>query len=215
MRLTIVYDNEVFMQGIGLQSDWGFACQINTSKDTILFDTGTNGDILLNNMEKLHLNPYEIRKIVISHEHNDHNGGLPVLSPFLTTCDIYRLKPNPLNGVLRNICVEKPQQICENIWTTGRLKGPIDEQALMLKGRNGCYVLTGCSHPGVETILHEAQQVGDIVGIIGGFHGFHSLSALEKLKCICPCHCTKYKREIRKRYPQTYTACGVGQHIEL
>ena len=30
MKLTIVYDNEVAKKGIGLKSDWGFACLIQT-----------------------------------------------------------------------------------------------------------------------------------------------------------------------------------------
>jgi 7,8-dihydropterin-6-yl-methyl-4-(beta-D-ribofuranosyl)aminobenzene 5'-phosphate synthase len=215
MRLTIVYDNEIFMQGIGLHSDWGFACQIKTSRDTVLFDTGANGEILLSNMEKLHLSTYEIKKIVISHEHKDHNGGLSFLSPFLTNSEVYRLKSDKPHKFFRSIYVEKPQKICENIWTTGRLKGPVDEQALVLKGRNGWYILTGCSHPGVETILNSGQKVGPIVGIIGGFHGFHSFSVLNELECVCPCHCTRYKHEIKKRYPQSYTSCGVGQIIEI
>lgn len=215
MILTIVYDNEIFTGGIGLQSDWGFACQIKTSRGTVLFDTGANGQILLGNMEKLHLSTQEIKKIVISHEHKDHSGGLPLLSSFLTDSEVYRLKSDKSSKNLNSICVEKPRKICENIWTTGRLEGPVDEQSLVVKGKNGWYVLTGCSHPGVETILHAAQNIGHVVGIIGGFHGFHSFSILKELECVCPCHCTRYKREIKKRYPQSYLSCGVGQMIEI
>ncbi|RLF37862.1 MAG: MBL fold hydrolase, partial [Thermoplasmata archaeon] len=75
MRLTIVYDNEVFEENPNLKSDWGFSCFIE-GKEKILFDTGTRGDILVSNMKALNVDPREINKIVISHEHFDHNGGL-------------------------------------------------------------------------------------------------------------------------------------------
>lgn len=35
MRLIIVYDNEVYTKGIGLQKDWRFACLIETKHDNI------------------------------------------------------------------------------------------------------------------------------------------------------------------------------------
>lgn len=215
MKMTIVYDNEVFTKNIGLKSDWGFACLIKTSQDTILFDTGANGKILLYNMALLHKNPSEIKKIVISHEHTDHSGGLPSLYPFLNNSEIYRLKHEKTNETTRTICVEKPQELCANIWTTGPLKGPPEEQALILGGKNGIYVVTGCSHPGVETILRAAQKIGNVVGILGGFHGFHSYHVLDGLTHVFPCHCTRYKNHIKKHHPNTYQPCGVGQSIEI
>jgi 7,8-dihydropterin-6-yl-methyl-4-(beta-D-ribofuranosyl)aminobenzene 5'-phosphate synthase len=169
MNLTIVYDNDVFTKGIGLRSDWGFACLIHTSQETILFDTGAKGSILLHNMEILHLNPTEIKKIIISHEHSDHNGGLTTLSRLVPDVDLYRLLPNTSNTIHHSIARTTMQKINDAVWTTGRLKGPIDEQALILKGKTGSYVLTGCSHPGVETILQTAQHIGPIRGIIGGW----------------------------------------------
>jgi len=69
MKLTIIYDNEVYKKDIGLKSDWGFSCLIETKDETILFDTGARGELLLSNMEKLRINPESISKIVISHEH--------------------------------------------------------------------------------------------------------------------------------------------------
>jgi 7,8-dihydropterin-6-yl-methyl-4-(beta-D-ribofuranosyl)aminobenzene 5'-phosphate synthase len=215
MNLIIVYDNNIYTNGIGLQSDWGFACLITTPQETILFDTGAKGDILLHNLEILHLNPSEIKKIVISHEHSDHNGGLKVLSRFIPDVDLYRLLPNTSKTILQYPDRNTMQKINETIWITGRLKGPIDEQALILKGKTGWYVLTGCSHPGVKTILQAAQCKGDVRGIIGGFHDFHTLSVLNGLDLICPCHCTKYKQKIRKQYTDTCIPCGVGQRIKI
>ena len=83
MKLTVVYDNDLYRKDIGLQSDWGFSCLIESKDDKILFDTGTNGEILLNNIKKLNIDPFKINKIVISHEHKDHNGGLQTLIPYI------------------------------------------------------------------------------------------------------------------------------------
>ena len=217
MKLTIVYDNEVFRSGVDLKSDWGFACFIETTKkENILFDTGAKGKILLENMQNLKINPEKIDKIVISHEHWDHNGGLePLLDLLDKKVEVYRLEEPKKTDVTTNIVTES-QKISSGIYTTGRLQGsPVDEQSLVLKGKKGWYVLTGCSHPGVEKILRKANQIGDIVGLIGGFHGFNNFSVLKHLELIYPCHCTKYKQEIRKKFAKSSQNCGVGKIIEL
>jgi len=91
MKLTIVYDNDVYKKDIGLKSDWGFSCLIETGEETILFDTGAKGRLLLYNMKKLDIDPSSINKIVISHEHWDHNGGLESLIAFVVDAELYRL----------------------------------------------------------------------------------------------------------------------------
>ena len=97
MRLTIVYDNTVYKKNIGLKSDWGFSCLMETKDTTILFDAGAKGDILLRNMEKPGINPSTISKIVISHEHWDHSGGLKALVPLVHDVELYRLaKESPI-----------------------------------------------------------------------------------------------------------------------
>jgi len=35
MKLTIVYDNEVYKKDAGLKSDWGFSCLIDTENENI------------------------------------------------------------------------------------------------------------------------------------------------------------------------------------
>jgi len=215
MKLTIVYDNEIYKRDMGLKSDWGFACLIETKHDTILFDTGANGEILLSNMDRLNINPKDIKKIVISHEHWDHKGGLKSLVPYVKDIEVYHLSYEAPNEKMISIIPEMSKKISEKVWTTGRLEGLVDEQSLVLKCDDGCYVLTGCSHPGVEKILHAAEQIGNVTGIIGGFHGFNKFSVLENLGFICPCHCTAHKKDIQMAFPNISSSCGVGKIIDL
>ena len=215
MKLTIVYDNNVLKKEMGLESDWGFSCLIQTQNKNILFDTGTKGRILLNNMKKLDIDPKNIDIIVLSHEHHDHIGGLKSLIPYLSNIELYKIGKNSNNGKIKSIIPEKPEKISDNVWTTGRLKGTIGEQSLVLHGIKGWYVLTGCSHPGVGKIIQKAKEIGKVVGIIGGFHGFKNLEILEDLDFICPCHCTKIKEEFIDKYPEKAFKCGVGKVIEI
>ena len=74
ITLISVYDN--YQVNPDLTIAWGFGCIIKTSQELILFDTGGNSEVLLSNMEKLGINLNSIKKVIISHIHNDHVGGL-------------------------------------------------------------------------------------------------------------------------------------------
>lgn len=215
MKLTIVYDNDIYRNDIGLKSDWGFACVIETKSDTILFDTGAQGKILLSNMEKLTLDPRDMQKIVISHDHGDHRGGLSSLVPYVQHSELYHLSHDVPIETMKSIVPEIPEKICDNVWTTGRLHGLVDEQSLVLQGKHGWYVLTGCSHPGVGQILQIARKIGNVIGLIGGFHGFNNFQLVENLDFICPCHCTAHKEDLQKAFPDKISECGVGKIIEI
>ena len=55
MRITIIYDNVV--SNPELIPDWGFACLAETKGYALLFDTGAKSTILLQNMQKLGIDP--------------------------------------------------------------------------------------------------------------------------------------------------------------
>jgi 7,8-dihydropterin-6-yl-methyl-4-(beta-D-ribofuranosyl)aminobenzene 5'-phosphate synthase len=210
MKIRIVYDNTIHQNTVGVHSAWGFSCHLETPKKTILFDTGAKGDILLNNMEKMGIHLQEIELIVISHEHWDHNGGLEALIAAGVEAEVLRISRKNSSSRLKTQIVNHEQKICEDVYTTGKLHDHIPEQSLVVQGKNGWYVLTGCAHPGVEQILTTAAKHGEIIGLLGGLHGFSNYPLLKNLKLICPCHCTSHRREILQLYPTTAIEGGVG-----
>jgi len=216
MKLTIVYDNEVYKKDVGLKSDWGFSCLIETDNENILFDTGAKGKILLNNMDKLDIDPRKIRKIVISHEHWDHYGGLKALAPLVGDIELYRLGKESPGGNMNLITIKESREIIDGVYSTGILSGtPVDEQSLVLKGKKDWYVLVGCSHSGVKEILWTSRKYGNVVGLIGGFHDFKNFHILSALDLVCATHCTEHKKEIQLSYPKISIKGGVGKIIKI
>jgi 7,8-dihydropterin-6-yl-methyl-4-(beta-D-ribofuranosyl)aminobenzene 5'-phosphate synthase len=212
MKITIVYDNEVAKPG--LIADWGFSCLIEEPNlPPLLFDTGASSSILLHNMRTLGINPGTIGIIVISHPHGDHTGGLRDILELNPHAEIYL--PASFRGRIsgREVTrVKDATPICGNISSTGELKGI--EQSLAISTAKGVLVVEGCSHPGVGYIIDAASTWGEVYGIVGGFHGFSDFRRLEGLSLICPCHCTQYKSEIKRLFPDKCIECGAGMVLE-
>jgi 7,8-dihydropterin-6-yl-methyl-4-(beta-D-ribofuranosyl)aminobenzene 5'-phosphate synthase len=211
MRVTITYDNEVWQPGCS--SDWGFSCLVEAAGHTILFDTGANGPMLLENMRRLDIDPASIEAVVISHSHHDHMGGLPQLLA-VNPARVYVPASCPApRGVPDVIKVGGPLAIFEGVFSTGELRNV--EQSLLVETDTGLAVIVGCSHPGVGTILERASRFGTPSALIGGLHGFSDLELLRGLDLVCPAHCTQHKSRIEARFPESYVKGGVGRVIEL
>ena len=213
MKITIIYDNTAHKQGF--QADWGFSCLVEIDDaPNILFDTGTNGSILISNMKKLNIDPQAIHEIFISHAHFDHTGGL---SQFLElNSDVKIYVPPSFQGVRsvkERIYVSEPMELHENVFSTGELDHI--EQSLVVKTDKGVVIVVGCSHPKMTHILEAAAQFGKPFAIIGGLHGFSEYSLFNKLELICPTHCTQHQDEIMSLYPKKYVEGGVGKTIEI
>ena len=211
MQITILYDNDVYKED--LQADWGFSCLVeieNTPK--ILFDTGTNGSMLLSNMEKLNIDPTSIDEVFLSHAHFDHVGGLSAFLNVNSDVTIY-VPPSlrGIRGVKEVVSVREPLQIHENVFSTGEIDHI--EQSMAVKIDEGIVIIAGCSHPRMAHILKAASQFGNIHAIVGGLHGFSEYDLFKDLELICPTHCTQHKAEIKALYPEKYTDGGAGKII--
>jgi 7,8-dihydropterin-6-yl-methyl-4-(beta-D-ribofuranosyl)aminobenzene 5'-phosphate synthase len=62
--------------GIG---EWGFAALVEADGRQILFDTGAHPRTVLDNAKELGLDLSGIEEVVLSHNHDDHTGGLLTL----------------------------------------------------------------------------------------------------------------------------------------
>ncbi len=177
IEMTILYDNYHYSEG--LKTDWGFSCIIKGTEKTILFDTGTKSDIFFHNIGQLNVNLKDIEVVAISHNHGDHTGGL---SSFLTansSVSVYIpasfpewfFKTVEQKGA-KTISVDKPVEICKDVFSTGEMGIEIKEQALVLNTNKGLIVITGCAHPGIVDIVKRAKEVLDknIYLVFGGFH---------------------------------------------
>jgi 7,8-dihydropterin-6-yl-methyl-4-(beta-D-ribofuranosyl)aminobenzene 5'-phosphate synthase len=233
--MTVVFDNDPGLPE--LPTLWGFAAVIQVSDCTLLFDTGSNGRVLLNNMVALGLEPASVNLLFLSHPHWDHIGGLDSF-----------LEVNPRAAVvvhegfsqhlirdLRTLCDElivvgtAPQPLRPGIFSTGMLDSEPPEQALILDIDGLTAAISGCAHPGMERIVERAKSfLGKKMDwAIGGFHLMYadaaaiagSIASLHNLgvEYVVPTHCTgdEAKAAFRCAYGERCLAGGVGRQIEF
>jgi 7,8-dihydropterin-6-yl-methyl-4-(beta-D-ribofuranosyl)aminobenzene 5'-phosphate synthase len=218
VKLTVVYDNDA---RDGFISGWGFSCLIETKQNTILFDTGWDPEVLLYNLTKLNIQPEMIDMVVLSHQHWDHTGGLSVLLSRNHDIEVY--VPTSFSRQLKNEIsqraelteIDRSKHIAPYVSTTGELGSRIKEQSLVLDTDSGLYIITGCSHPGLASIMNAASRFGKVTGLIGGLHGSREYDLLKGLTLIASCHCTKYKKEIARRFKDTFMSVGAGWSLLL
>jgi 7,8-dihydropterin-6-yl-methyl-4-(beta-D-ribofuranosyl)aminobenzene 5'-phosphate synthase len=204
---TILYDNTAVRPDV--TADWGFACTVQTPEATVLFDTGTDQEILLSNMDTLGFAPSDFDVVVISHDHYDHTGGLDAITranPGITVVIPARFSQSSKDRITRTGAklrqIEGPTQLVPALHTTGQLGDTIVEQALVLQTSDGLVVITGCAHPGVENMVAAAKAAldGDVALVFGGFHLYDApadvvTATIQRLKAlgagsVAPCHCS-------------------------
>jgi 7,8-dihydropterin-6-yl-methyl-4-(beta-D-ribofuranosyl)aminobenzene 5'-phosphate synthase len=232
--IQVIYDN--YPANADFTGDWGFSCLIEGKEKTILFDTGTKPWIFRQHPDKMNIHVHDIDVIVISHNHGDHTGGLPVLIEQKISVPVYipysvrdaftghypELRP-------RVIPVTEPIEICEGVFLSGEMGNRIKEQFLILETARGLVVITGCSHPGIERILNKTREISSapIHLVMGGFHMLNynageiektidHFKRLQVYKC-APSHCTgKAAIELFKdTYQQNFIRLGAGRIVKI
>ncbi len=234
IEIEILYDNYIYTDGT--KADWGFSCLITGTDKTILFDTGTDSQILWHNIKELDVDMNKVDVIVISHSHRDHTGGLFSVLERIKEVPVYIPSSFP-DGFARSIeekgsravKVSGPLEICENVFSTGEMGTSIKEQSLIIRTEKGSVLITGCAHPGIVNIIEKADEILDekVIFALGGFHlmsktkgqisqiidRFHELGVT-----MCGAtHCTgdvaiSLFKEV---YGKNYVSMGVGRVIVI
>jgi 7,8-dihydropterin-6-yl-methyl-4-(beta-D-ribofuranosyl)aminobenzene 5'-phosphate synthase len=234
IQITVVYDNNPFDQR--LQTAWGFACLVEGTEKTILFDTGDNCGTLLSNVRKFAIKPIQVDTVVISHAHHDHYG---VLADFLghnSNVTVYLPKSFPAEikhmvteSGAQVIEVHQPIRICRAVYSTSELGSGIKEQSLAVQMENGLVVISGCAHPGVVNIIKQAkaQLAQNVYMALGGFHLLgKNREQIEQIvhqtkeagvRAVGPCHCSGdiARHLFRQAYGDNFYPLGVGYKLCL
>lgn len=77
MKITVVVGEG---QSSSLVSEFGLSLLLENEGKTFLFDTGA-GEALLPNLKTLGIAPEKYARVILSHGHYDHTGGLALLKP--------------------------------------------------------------------------------------------------------------------------------------
>jgi 7,8-dihydropterin-6-yl-methyl-4-(beta-D-ribofuranosyl)aminobenzene 5'-phosphate synthase len=232
--ITVTYDNNRYDDR--LKTAWGFSALVESRGKTILFDTGGDSPTLLNNMEKLEIDPEEVDIVVLSHIHGDHVGGLAGFLKKNSDVTVYipRSFPEDFKGRAKaqGASVEsiyEPRGLLEGAYSTGELTNRVREQGLILDVESGIMVITGCAHPGIVKIVERAKEVvkKDVLLVMGGFHlGGKSDREIEQIiadfrrlgvRYAGPCHCSgdKARTLFQKAYGEDFLELGVGSVIRI
>lgn len=234
-KVTILYNN--VPHDNRLTTAWGMACLVEAGPKTLLFDTGGDGSILLENMKTLGKKPEDVDVVVISHIHADHTGGLAAFLQENSAVEIFlpasfsaSFKEETARTGAEVQEVSGPRRIMEGIHTTGEMGTLLKEQALILDTAKGLVLITGCSHPGVDNMAQQTVKIcpdRKFYLITGGFHlGGTTAASIQKIirtfrrlevQKVGPSHCTGDEaiRMFREAWEKDFVDLGCGAQVTI
>jgi 7,8-dihydropterin-6-yl-methyl-4-(beta-D-ribofuranosyl)aminobenzene 5'-phosphate synthase len=200
----------------------GLSFLIETDENKILFDTGFSGEALIHNLSALNIDLMQINAFILSHNHNDHGGGLGHIADLIKDKPMYCASnfhegeitdSKEISQKIRDInYATESKEIFPSIWVSQEKnsinsKKPAKEINLVINLENkGLVIIVGCSHHGLNSLIKDAQQLFDskipLYALIGGLHLKDNspeeinliLDDLEKynFQIIAPNHCTGF-----------------------
>jgi len=234
VQLEVLFDNESCHAQ--LTSLWGFSALIKTPQKSFLFDTGSNGRVLLQNLRTQGLRLDSVDALFISHAHWDHIGGLdsvleehphlPIYATAHLSSNLIR-DLNQLSGGV-HLVGDHPTAITPHIYSTGAM-GAAQEQSMVIQTDAGLIIITGCGHSGIEAIVQRAKSIWnqEILLLLGGFH-LHDKSPEEietiithlqanSTRYLCPSHCTGATAHalFAQAFGAYYLHGGVGMQLRF
>jgi len=238
MEIKVIFDKDAESKGFNI--GWGVSFLIG---EDLLFDTGEKGNYLIENLRKMNVDIEKIKKVVISHDHWDHTGGLWDLLKIKKDIDVYicpgfseKFKKNvkEIGGKLVEV-VNFEEIKDKEIFLTGEIKGDykgesIFEQSLVIKSNKGLSIITGCAHPGILRIIDYVRSFfhnEDIYAVIGGFHLIEEdrriieiiVDEFKKrdIKKVGPTHCTGITaiELFKEKFKEDFIDVKVGKNIGL
>jgi 7,8-dihydropterin-6-yl-methyl-4-(beta-D-ribofuranosyl)aminobenzene 5'-phosphate synthase len=145
-------------QGIG---EWGFAALVVADGHRILVDTGARPETVLSNVRDLKVDLSDVREVVLTHNHDDHVGGLlalrrelmkknpAALSVVYVAKGIFYSRPrdgkeeNPMIEIRKEyeatggkfIEHDQPTELLPGAWLSGPVPRPYPEHNWSVKGK--------------------------------------------------------------------------------
>ena len=251
MKLTVLIDNNTYIDEYYI-GEPALSYYIEDENERLLFDTGYS-DAFIRNAQAMNIDLSAISTLILSHGHNDHTVGINYLlnqHPDYNELHIGSpLAEKDVKKMMNLHLTKQPVKVSKNITFLGEIPmmndferrhaiGVIeegersedyvmDDSAIVYQGKDGLFIITGCSHSGICNIIEYAKEVCNeqkIVGVIGGFHLFKLSERLTRtidyfqkngIEELYPCHCVSFKAkaEIHKSIP--VHEVGVGLKIEI
>lgn len=237
MKIRILSDNHNMDEERFLTA-WGFSCLVG---EEVLLDTGESGEVLLYNSKEMGVDLNRVKKVIISHDHYDHTGGLPEFLKVNSKAEVWVLSDfspstkdmvKELGGHL--VINDEFREISPNIYTTGEIPGYyggnyLPEQSLIIKEKGKLAIITGCSHPGILNIVGRVKEAFSlpISLVVGGLHLLGEEERKSKVigeelldlgvERIAPAHCVGEDTLglFRRIFGENFISVGSGKIIEI
>jgi len=203
-KIVVLVENSVLHRK--LYAEHGLSLYVETDRGKILFDTGQS-DLLIRNARTLGIDLREIDKIVLSHGHYDHTGGLlPLLKTFKKRIQVIA-HPDAFKkihfgcggGISRDIGIpfeeselrqyaelvedDKPREVIPGVVSTGEIERRTDFE----DAGEGFFVDPNCTKPDIirddQALILDSEK-----GLIVLFGCGHSglINTLIKVRELSP-----------------------------